>query len=507
MRHLGFSSTWGLGEISLADFFVGGVRYTSNMCSGHEVIAAAFDAFDAALDALLDLDFEVLSCRERLVLLERCERGRRRLPAVEHPLINQLAAQASPAELGGTLCAAVAEWTLCSRAEASRRVREAAELGPRRALSGQPLAPLLSTSAAKQREGKLGAGQIAVIRRFCQRLPSWVDTPTRERAERDLARWGTQHRPEALAGLADKLSNCLNPDGSYTDADRAHRRGLSMGNQGADGMSRLSGYLTPEARATMEAVLAKLAAPGMCNPADDTPCVDGTPSEHAVQHDLRSRAQRNHDGLNTAMRALLASGKLGKHNGLPACIIVTTTLAELEAAAGQGLTGGGSMLPISDVIRLARHAHHYLAIFDNAKALALYHTKRLASPGQRIVLYAKDRGCTAPGCTVPGYYCEVHHCTDYATCRHTDINDLTFGCGPHHRLLQPRGWTTRKHANGDTEWIPPPHLDHGQPRSNTYHHPEKLLRHTEDRDDDDTDNGDDGDGDDAEDHNDQEQPG
>ncbi|WP_264035279.1 hypothetical protein, partial [Mycobacterium lacus] len=24
-------------------------------------------------------------------------------------------------------------------------------------------------------------------------------------------------------------------------------------------------------------------------------------------------------------------------------------------------------------------------------------------------------------------------------------------------------------------WIPPPHLDHGQPRTNSYHHPEKLL--------------------------------
>jgi hypothetical protein len=40
--------------------------------------------------------------------------------------------------------------------------------------------------------------------------------------------------------------------------------------------------------------------------------------------------------------------------------------------------------------RLARHAHHYLAIFDKSNALALYHTKRLASPGQRIMLYAKE---------------------------------------------------------------------------------------------------------------------
>ena len=45
-------------------------------------------------------------------------------------------------------------------------------------------------------------------------------------------------------------------------------------------------------------------------------------------------------------------GELGQHNGLPASVIVTTTLAELEAAAGRGLTGGGTILPMSDVIRL-----------------------------------------------------------------------------------------------------------------------------------------------------------
>jgi uncharacterized protein DUF222 len=99
---------------------------------------------------------------------------------------------------------------------------------------------------------------------------------------------------------------------------------------------------------------------------------------------------------------------------------------------------------MSDVIALASHAHHYLAIFDNGNALGLYHAKRLASPGQRIVLYAKDRGCSHPGCNVPGYLCEVHHVTDYATCHTTDINNLTFACGSHHRLIKPGGWTTQK---------------------------------------------------------------
>ena len=58
--------------------------------------------------------------------------------------------------------------------------------------------------------------------------------------------------------------------------------------------------------------------------------------------------------------------------------------------------------------------------------------------------------------------------------RCTDINKLTLACAPDHKLLE-KGWTTRKRGSGETEWIPPPHLDHGQPRTNAFHHPEKIL--------------------------------
>jgi Domain of unknown function (DUF222) len=316
---------------------------------------------------------------------------------------------------------------------------------------------------------------VRVLRDFVHRLPCSVDVDTRDSAETHLAELAVHHRPDDLAKLADRLTAYLNPDGDFTDIDRARRRGLTLGKQDIDGMSRLSGWLTPEARATLEAVLAKLAAPGMANPDDDEPVVDGPPAEKVAGCDPRSTAQRNHDGLNAALRALLASGKLGQHNGLPASIIVTTTLHELETASGKGLTAGGTILPMADVIRLARHAHHYLAIFDNGNAIALHHTKRLAAPGQRIVLYAKDRGCSAPGCDVPGYLCEVHHIDEYATCQTTSMDNLAFACGSHHRLIKPGGWTTRRRKNGDTEWIPPPHLDHGQRRTNTFHHPENLL--------------------------------
>jgi Domain of unknown function (DUF222) len=447
--------------------------------SSREEIVEVLDALRAAHQRARDLTFDVLTTPERLAVLENLEQMRRGQPAIEHALINQLAERADATELGGKLPPALANRLRISRAEASRRVHEAADLGERKALNGEALPPVLPATAEAQRNGDLGPGHVTVIRSFWHRIPEFVDIETRAKAEAHLAGLACEYRPDELAKLADKLLDCLNPDGDFTDVDRARRRGLSIGNQDIDGMSPISGYLTPEARATIDAVFAKLAAPGMCNPDDIEPCVSGTPSQAAIQGDTRSANQRNHDALVVAGRALLASGDLGQHNGLPASIIVTTTLQELEAGAGKALTGGGTLLPMSDVIRLGSHAHHYLAIFDKGKALALYHTRRLASPAQRIVLHAKDRGCTFPGCTVPGYLCEVHHNNPYATNPVTDINHLSFACGPNHKLAD-QGWTTRKNARGDTEWIPPPHLDRGQPRINTFHHPGKLLQDDDD---------------------------
>jgi Domain of unknown function (DUF222) len=329
------------------------------LSSTREEIQEDFDALRAAVSRILGHSYAALRTAERLTLLERLEQETRRLRVPGHQLITQLAEQGPPEELGGKLSHALADRLRITRGQARRRVAEAEDLGPRRALTGEPLAPLLTATAAAQRAGDIGAGHVQVIRRFVNRLPGWVDIHTREVAEKHLAELATQFRPEQVADLADTLTDCLNPDGDYTDGDRARRRGLILGKQGPDGMSELRGWLTPEARATFEAVLAKTATPGLCNPEDDTPVVNGPPGQESAQRDTRSAAQRNHDGLNAALRAVLASGKLGQHNGLPATIIVTTTLKDLEAAAGTELTGGGTRLPMSDVIRLARHAHHY----------------------------------------------------------------------------------------------------------------------------------------------------
>ena len=317
-----------------------------------------------------------------------------------------------------------------------------------------------------------------IIRTFFRDLPNAVDYETRESCEETLAQLAADHTPDVLRRAADRLAALVNPDGDFSDVDRARRRHLNIGRQQVDGMSPITGLLDPEARATLDAVFAKLAAPGMCNPDDEKPCVDGEPSEDQSHADARSQGQRNHDAIKAMSRTLLASGELGDHNGLPASIIVSTSLQELESATGQGVTGGGSLLPMRDVIRLASHAHHYLVVYDKHTREPLYlgHTKRFASPGQRIVLHALDRGCTRPGCTAPGYWCQAHHVEGWAAENgRTDVTRLTLACGPDNRLIDKSGWTTRKRKDGRTEWIPPPQLDTGQARVNNYHHPEKYL--------------------------------
>ena len=376
--------------------------------------------------------------------------------------------------MGGTLRSALADRLRITKAEASRRIADAADLGPRQAMTGEPLPPLLSHTAAAQRDGLIGDAHVKEIRRFFDHLPAAVDLGTRDAVELVLASKATEYRPDQLAEQARQLMDWLHPDGDFSDEERARKRGIMLGKQDFDGMSRLSGLVTQELRAFVEAVLAKLAAPGACNPDDEKPVIDETPDEDAVRRDHRSTAQRNHDGLLAGLRALLASGELGQHNGLPVSIIVTTTLKDLEAATGKARTGGGTLVPMPDVIRMASQAHHYLAIFDDAKPLALYHGKRFASPAQRLMLYGKEGGCTRPGCDAPAYHSQVHHVTGWTKTHRTDIDDLTLACGPDNRLVE-KGWTTRKNAKGETEWLPPPHLDYGQPRVNTYHHPEKLL--------------------------------
>ncbi|APE14195.1 HNH endonuclease signature motif containing protein [Mycolicibacterium pallens] len=438
----------------------------------------AVEALRIAHDELAALSVESLSHRELLGVLGELEVLTRQLPAQSHRILARLAAEASPQRLGAkTLPELIATRLRVSLAEAKGRVRDAKNLGPRRSLAGEPLAPVLELTATAQAAGDIGPEHVAIIGRFFKELPDWVDPHTRSQAEADLVVNARGLTPEELKQIAERLNALIDQDGPMPDdTARARKRGLYIGRQQSDGMTPVHGLLDPLGLATLEAVTAKLAAPGMCNPNDESPCISGTPSHDQIAGDDRSAAQRNHDALTAMGRSMLSSGELGQHNGLPAMIIVSTTLQNLTDAAGVGVTAGGSLLPMSDVIRLASHAHHSLVVFDKHTARPLYlgRSKRIATADQRIVLLSRDRGCTRPGCTVCGYDCQVHHITSWAAGGPTDVDKMVLACPGDNRLADD-GYRVRIGLDGSVEWIPAPENDVGQARTNMYHHPERML--------------------------------
>ena len=173
-------------------------------------VTSVYDAVDVLFDKIDALDSDVLSNSERAELLERRQTWRRRLPAGDHELINHLAT-ASADELGGTPSHVLADRLRITRAEARRRVDEATDLGPRRALTGEPLAPKLEHTAARQRAGLIGVDHVRIIRRFFAQLPHFVDEPTRADAECKRAEVASQYRPDEGFPKGETLVTCQEP--------------------------------------------------------------------------------------------------------------------------------------------------------------------------------------------------------------------------------------------------------------------------------------------------------
>ena len=446
-----------------------------------EVVRAALTALRTAYDELAASGIETLTCEELFAVADELEILDRQLPTQRHRILTQLQAQATPRELGAKSWRDVlmTRWRLSS-AEAYRRLADAAVLGPRRTFTGEPLAPVLAATAAAQALGLISREHVEVIGKGMTKLHRLIDPAARQQIEVGWVRDAVGTGPKELADTVARQLFLLDQDGpAPDDVERARRRGIHKGPQQPDGNTHLTAELTPAAWAIWEALFAKFAAPGMCNPADDAPTTSGTPTQDQIDADKRSMAQRRHDAMEFIGQTALDKTELGQHNGLPTTIIVRTTLQDLQSRAGVGVSGGGTILPLSDVLRLAAqsNAHHYLAVFDGAtgSAMNLFRARRTASVAQRLMLIARDGGCTKPRCTVPAYGSQVHHAVlDWTDGGLTNVDEMALACGADNRMVGTDGWTTRLTDRHDVEWIPPPHLDTGQTRINHYHRPEEL---------------------------------
>jgi hypothetical protein len=314
--------------------------------AARERIGAALDAVDAAHAVLRDTSSDVVGNDFRVDVAERLETQERTNRGLMYRFFAEIA---DPAD--GSGCLPAVREMLWARLrvtprEIVRRFKLGARIRPRRSLTGPPVRPGLPELAAAVEAGAVGEDHIRAVCQAVDVLPACVSPTDVAEAERTLVWHATRLDAGVVTKLGQRIADHLNPDGLFNDDDRARRRGLHLGPQGPDGMSRLHGLLDPEARAYFEAIDAAV-RPGRHQPDSAEP----------EERDERTPAQRCHDALKLGLEAAIGSGKLGVHRGHPLTVIATTTLAELDRAAhavvdpsipmpSPAHTGGGSRLPM-----------------------------------------------------------------------------------------------------------------------------------------------------------------
>ncbi|WP_127783548.1 HNH endonuclease signature motif containing protein [Rhodococcus sp. X156] len=416
----------------------------------------------AVMARLQQLPLAGLSDAGVLAVCREVERVHRMKPTVDHRLIVEMECRSlATVFLARGTAGLLSEVLHLDIQEARARVRAALVRGPRTSFTGEDLGPAHPACAAAEAAGEISPRHADIVAKTMHDLPASLDAETTAMAEQTLAGQACALRPSELAKAAERLVAYLDPDGRETsEVDRARRRGFTIGRQRPDGMSRISGELDPMTRALVDAAFSAAARPVS---------EEGTP-------DPRSAAQRNHDALATLCRDALASGELPNNRGLPATVVVTMGLADLERRAGTASTASGGTVPVRDVLRMAAEAKWLPCVLDSTgQVLHLGTGQRLASPAQRLALYARDRGCTRPGCEMPAQWTQVHHLHEWQHGGPTDLHNLALVCPFDHRLITHEGFTVRMGTGGRVEWIAPRHLDPDQrPRTNPIHHPPDL---------------------------------
>ena len=75
-------------------------------------------------------------------------------------------------------------------------------------------------------------------------------------------------------------------------------------------------------------------------------------------------------------------------------------------------------------------------------------TKRFHTPGQRRLIFARDRTCRAEGCEIPASWCHVHHGKPWVPDGPTNVKDGVTLCSRHHTAVHDPRYQTARQPDG-----------------------------------------------------------
>lgn len=454
----------------------------------------ALDGFVTSLGHLVkvvgDGGLEDLDANGLIAFLQDFESVRNAMSSVDHAVIQRAVERGVPhavcqRSIGRVLTCALR----ISAAEAGRRVRAAAHLGDRWAMTGEPLGPWRPHLAEAVRLGEITSEQVGVIDTALRRVDGpGFDPGDVEAGEQILLGAAAGIGPEDLRVLAEKVVDAIDPDGTLPDDQLQQDRRFLHLRHAKDGSFRGEFRLSPEVGAKLKAILDPLAAPNQtvvtlgdegsrvaseAATADRPACAaDGSAGSggsagqtgtRMVEVDPRSRGQRMHDALGRLCDRLLRSAAPSDSGGTPATVVVTIDEVNLRNRTGFGFLSDGVPVGAQTVIDLADQADLAWCVKNSrGTVLALGRSRRIASRQQSLALIARDGGCSFPGCDVPAEWSERHHIVPWVEGGRTDLDNLTLLCRYHHHYFAQRGWSCRVNADRLPEWIPPKWIDRQQ---------------------------------------------
>lgn len=233
-----------------------------------------------------------------------------------------------------------------------------------------------------------------------------------------------------------------------------------------DGSSTPRGLLDAELTALVETVITASMATDPDNPADTAADAELRAQGLDPYEDgcvrRRSWAQRRHDALKLALRALLSTNGLGTRGKDWVHVSVTISEAALHAAPGAlpARTATGGRLPLHVVRRMICDSPltRFVVGLGN-RVVESSHTERTLKPHERRIKHLETGGvCQAAGCTrgtATGHPLIPHHPDPYAVSGATSLDDSVLLCEASHgdlheggrnvrlkdgRVLTPTGW-------------------------------------------------------------------
>jgi hypothetical protein len=361
---------------------------------------------------------------------------------------------------------------------AASRLDEAVDpFGPDPGAPGPDHLPAVTAAVA---DGAVGTTTVARLDKQLRDLPATVQGPIARAADAPVAAMLRSTDPDIVSRLHPFLTDLAAAHGfedPYTDRDRRRLRSLTISPQGADGMSTISGTLTPQAHAVLTRLFADHGAPGDLDGGEkdrEDATADGKPDDE----DPRTPAQCRHDALLAAVTAgYRPGGPLNVGRGATT-IVAAMTVDQLLTRTGRVTTDTGTRISVDALVEDTDVTDVFLQVMEfSGRTLYLGRTARTASLDQYYALVGEEGVSSAPGSSGMPAFADVHHIDPWAGGGPTDLPNLTLVSRHDHRGIDDsrtddESWHTRQPLPGSVErvdWIPPESLDpRREPRSNPH---------------------------------------